>query len=204
MYQHSKYQISSGELPVNLPLIWTVLFCLWVVLELWVAVVKRASASDARGKDRGSKLVLWVTIAGSLTVSGFLRARGVAPMPAPEDALKVAAILTMVAGLVLRLTAILSLGSSFTGEVATRSDQRLYRGGLYGVVRHPSYLGMLIIFLAIGVHARDWVCLAAVLVPTTVALLYRIQVEETALRGLFGSAYDDYSRTTRRLIPGIY
>jgi len=189
---------------VNLPLIWTVLFGLWIALELWVAVVKRASASDARGKDRGSKLVLWATIAGSLTASGFLRAQGLAPMPWPEDALKIAAIAVMVAGLVLRLTAILSLGSSFTGEVATRSDQKLYRGGLYGVVRHPSYLGMVIVFLAIGIHARDWVCLAIALAPPTLALLYRIQVEETALRGLFGREYDDYSRTTKRLIPGIY
>jgi protein-S-isoprenylcysteine O-methyltransferase Ste14 len=189
---------------MNLPLIWTVLFWLWIALELWVAVVKRAPKSDSAGKDRGSKTLLWVVIAASMTASGFLRAAGLAPMPAPEDALKLASIGVMTVGLALRLAAILNLGNSFTGEVATRADQKLNRSGLYAVVRHPSYLGMLVVFLAVAVHARDWVCLTVVLVPTMVALLYRIKVEEAALRELFGAEYDDYCRTTKRLIPGIY
>jgi protein-S-isoprenylcysteine O-methyltransferase Ste14 len=189
---------------MNLPLLWSVLFWLWIALEVWVAVAKRARKADSAGKDRGSKTLLWVVIAASMTASGFLRYRGLAPMHAAEDALKLGAICIMVLGLALRLAAILNLGRSFTGEVATRSDQRLNRTGLYGVVRHPSYLGMLIVFLAVAVHARDWVCLAVVLVPTTLALLYRIHVEEQALRELFGAEYDDYCRTTKRLVPGIY
>jgi protein-S-isoprenylcysteine O-methyltransferase Ste14 len=35
-------------------------------------------------------------------------------------------------------------------------------------------------------------------------LLYRIHVEEAALMQAFGEAYRDYSRTTKRLLPGIY
>ena len=46
--------------------------------------------------------------------------------------------------------------------------------------------------------------LAAAFIPPTLAVLYRIQVEETALRGLFGDEYVAYSRTTKRLFPGIY
>jgi protein-S-isoprenylcysteine O-methyltransferase Ste14 len=42
-----------------------------------------------------------------------------------------------------------------------------------------------------------------VLGPPLAALLYRIHVEEAALRNAFDE-YDDYSRTTKRLIPGIY
>jgi protein-S-isoprenylcysteine O-methyltransferase len=53
-------------------------------------------------------------------------------------------------------------------------------------------------------HTRNWVGLAITLVPTTAALLYRIHVEEAALRQAFGQEYSDYSRATKRLIPGIY
>ena len=82
--------------------------------------------------------------------------------------------------------------------------QRLQRSGLYGLVRHPSYLGLELILLAFALHARTWACFAVVLVPTTLAVLYRIHVEETALRLAFGAEYEDYSRSTKRLIPGVY
>ncbi len=42
------------------------------------------------------------------------------------------------------------------------------------------------------------------MIPCTLALLYRIHVEEIALRQAFGAEYEDYSRTTKRLFPFIY
>jgi protein-S-isoprenylcysteine O-methyltransferase Ste14 len=42
------------------------------------------------------------------------------------------------------------------------------------------------------------------LLPTGAALLYRIHVEEQALHGAFGEEYAEYSRVTKRLIPGVY
>jgi protein-S-isoprenylcysteine O-methyltransferase Ste14 len=110
----------------------------------------------------------------------------------------------MIVGLAVRWTAILTLGKAFSSNVAIQESQTIQRSGLYSIVRHPSYLGMLIIFFAIGVHARNWLAFAVVMVPTTVALLYRIHVEEIALREAFGAEYADYSKSTKRLIPGIY
>jgi protein-S-isoprenylcysteine O-methyltransferase len=63
---------------------------------------------------------------------------------------------------------------------------------------------MLLIFLAAGLHSRTWIGLAIAIVPTTAAVLYRIHVEELALREAFGEEYAAYSRTTRRLVPGVY
>jgi protein-S-isoprenylcysteine O-methyltransferase Ste14 len=102
------------------------------------------------------------------------------------------------------MTAILTLGRSFTANVATHAAQSLQRSGLYSIVRHPSYLGMEIIFLAVGIHSRNWICLAVCVIPPTLAVLYRIHVEEIALRGLFGDEYIAYSRTVKKLIPGLY
>jgi protein-S-isoprenylcysteine O-methyltransferase Ste14 len=63
---------------------------------------------------------------------------------------------------------------------------------------------MLVIFLAIGIHSRNWISLFVVLIPTTVALLYRIHIEEIALNHAFGDAYAFYSKTTCRLLPFVY
>jgi protein-S-isoprenylcysteine O-methyltransferase Ste14 len=43
-----------------------------------------------------------------------------------------------------------------------------------------------------------------VVIAPGAALLYRIHVEERALRGAFGEEYVAYSRVTKRLVPGIY
>jgi protein-S-isoprenylcysteine O-methyltransferase Ste14 len=71
-------------------------------------------------------------------------------------------------------------------------------------VRHPSYLALLLVFLAVGLHSRNWISLAVVLVPTTAALLYRIHVAEAALAEAFGEEYVAYSKVTKRLVPGVY
>jgi len=85
-----------------------------------------------------------------------------------------------------------------------RAGQRLKRSGLYALVRHPSYLGLELILLACALHSRTWACFVAAFVPPTLAVLYRIHVEETALRRAFGAEYEDYSHSTKRLIPGVY
>jgi protein-S-isoprenylcysteine O-methyltransferase Ste14 len=110
----------------------------------------------------------------------------------------------LILGLGVRVVATVTLGSAFSTNVATREGQRLQRRGLYGVVRHPSYLGLELILLALAMHTVTWACFAVVLGPPTLAVLYRIHVEETALRLAFGADYVDYSRRTKRLIPGVF
>ena len=44
----------------------------------------------------------------------------------------------------------------------------------------------------IGIHSRNWIGLFVVLIPTTLAVLYRIHVEEIALNQAFGDAYASY------------
>ena len=75
--------------------------------------------------------------------------------------------------------------------------------GLYGIVRHPSYLGLLINALgwALAFRSGVGVLLTALLIP---ALLARIRAEEALLHAHFGSDYERYRRRTSRLIPGIY
>ena len=75
--------------------------------------------------------------------------------------------------------------------------------GIYGVIRHPSYLGLLVSSLGWGLAFNSWVgvLLAALLVPP---LLARIHAEEGLLQSQFGDEYAAYRARTSRLIPGIY
>jgi protein-S-isoprenylcysteine O-methyltransferase Ste14 len=182
--------------------LWTWLTEAWVVGEIIVAIATRARGS-AKVQDRGTQIILWIVIFGSFTISGFMKAALHPNMPGLPWLIPVALGL-LIAGLIIRTTAIVTLGRSFTANVATHAAQTIQRSGLYRIVRHPSYLGLEIIFLAAALHTRTWACFAVILIPPTIALLYRIHVEEIALRGAFGEDYVAYSRTTKRLIPGIY
>ena len=189
---------------MSLGTLWTSLYWVWIALEVAIAVGTRARQAKANVRDRGTQVMLWVAIILSLTASGWMRHLELADMHTGERWLRLASISLLAAGVVVRITAIFTLGKWFTANVATHAAQTIQRAGLYRLVRHPSYLGMEIIFLAIGSHTHDWACLAVAFIPPTLAVLYRIHVEESALLGAFGEEYADYMRTTKRLIPGVY
>lgn len=189
---------------MSLATVWTVLYVAWILLEIAIAIGTRTRSKEGKVQDRGTQILLWVVILLSLTASGWMRHLEPADMHGSERWLRPASVTLLAAGLAVRIAAILTLGKWFSANVATHEKQTIRRAGLYRFVRHPSYLGMEIIFLAIGLHAHDWACLAAAFVPPTIAVLYRIHVEEAALMGAFGEDYAAYMRTTKRLIPGVY
>jgi protein-S-isoprenylcysteine O-methyltransferase Ste14 len=172
--------------------------------EIYIAIATRTRRSSGKVRDRGSMLILWVMIVGSFTGAEFVRKMTSFPIFPGFHELRLVAVLLMVTGLAVRLTAFFSLGKAFSANVAIRDKQSLYRSGLYSVVRHPSYSGLLIIFMAAAIAEHNWLSAAIVLIFPTAALLYRIHVEEIALNEAFGSEYATYSASTKRLIPGIY
>ena len=95
------------------------------------------------------------------------------------------------------------LGNRFSGLVAIQPGHTLVTTGVYGVIRHPSYLGMLINSLGWGLAFRSGagILLTALLIPP---LLARIRAEERLLGAQFGDEYGRYSARTSRLIPGLY
>jgi protein-S-isoprenylcysteine O-methyltransferase Ste14 len=188
----------------KLELLWKILTDAWVLGEIIIALVTYTRPSQGKVQDRGTQVLLWIVIFGSFWIGGSLHGRFPFDMPGRHRVLLPLAIALIAFGLVIRATAIFTLGRAFSANVAVRASQTLQRTGLYRFVRHPSYLGLEIIILAAGLHSRTWVCLAVEFIPPTLALLYRIHVEEIALRQAFGAGYDEYSRTTKRLIPGIY
>jgi protein-S-isoprenylcysteine O-methyltransferase Ste14 len=95
------------------------------------------------------------------------------------------------------------LGRRFSGLVAIQPVHTLVTTGVYSVIRHPSYLGLLVNSLGWGLAFRSGVgvLLTALSIPP---LLARIRAEEMLLRTQFGADYDAYRARTSRLIPGLY
>jgi protein-S-isoprenylcysteine O-methyltransferase Ste14 len=195
---------ARGEVCMIVSKLFMILFWAWTASEALLQFAMRTRSRAGVSKDRGSLILLLLVI--FLSVWGALSYRPTPGQMLPGDpkTFGLAALALMSAGMAVRAYAILTLGNAFSTNVAIRATQRLKTNGLYRWLRHPSYTGMLLIFAAIGVAARNWVSLAIMLAFPTAALLYRIHVEERALSEAFGAEYSIYSKATKRLVPGIY
>jgi protein-S-isoprenylcysteine O-methyltransferase Ste14 len=119
------------------------------------------------------------------------------------DGIRWLGVVIFLAGGVLRLWPIFILQQQFSGLVAIQSGHRLRTTGIYSVIRHPSYLGIVVNALGWGLVFRSSVgiLLALLNIPPLIA---RIQSEEKMLAFQFGSEYEAYRAHTSRFIPGIY
>jgi protein-S-isoprenylcysteine O-methyltransferase Ste14 len=112
-------------------------------------------------------------------------------------------VILFAAGGALRIWPVFVLRNRFSGLVAIQPEHSLVTNGVYGVIRHPSYLGLLVNSLgwALAFRSMIGVLLTAFTIPP---LLARIRAEETLLRSQFGGEYDAYCARTSRLIPWLY
>jgi protein-S-isoprenylcysteine O-methyltransferase Ste14 len=180
-----------------------VVILLFPLSEIFLSIVKRARGDVTRA-DRGSMRLLWLAIGlgvGLAIASQWVPSAG---MRISELLRQASSLILLLGGLALRWMAILTLGRHFTVQVVIRRDHELVERGLYRVLRHPSYAGLLIAFLGLGIHFANWLSLAALMLPIGAAVLYRIGTEEKALRQAFGASWESYRSRTKRLIPRIY
>ena len=187
-----------------LPVIFKVLYVSWIVTEILVLTMTRTRNGGGTISDRGSLRVLWVTIMVSLTAGMWVGAAYKPTAMHGQHWVGPVCVILIAVGLVIRWTAIYTLGKSFSANVAIHATQTLNRSGLFRYMRHPSYTGLALIFMAMGLSTHNWLGLAIIVIGPMVALVYRIHVEEHALTAAFGTEYVEYSRTTKRLVPGVY
>jgi protein-S-isoprenylcysteine O-methyltransferase Ste14 len=119
------------------------------------------------------------------------------------DTIRWLGVILFAAGGAQRIWPVFVLGRRFSGLVAIQPGHTLVTSGVYGVIRHPSYLGLLVNSLgwALAFRSGVGVLLTVLLIPP---LLARIRAEERLLRTEFGGEYDAYCGSTSRLIPGLY
>jgi protein-S-isoprenylcysteine O-methyltransferase Ste14 len=109
-----------------------------------------------------------------------------------------------VAGIALRMWAILTLDKFFTFVVGIAADHRVVQHGPYRLLRHPGYAGALLTLLGIGIALANWLSLLLIVAVPVLALGIRITVEEATLASALGAEYLSYADRTARLIPGLW
>jgi protein-S-isoprenylcysteine O-methyltransferase Ste14 len=104
-----------------------------------------------------------------------------------------AGLLLMCAGIVLRVIAKQTLGEFFAVRVTLRKDHKLITKGVYRYIRHPLYLGMLLIYASVPFLLGLWWVALIVTLPCVATILARVNVEEKALEAFFGKAWQRHA-----------
>jgi protein-S-isoprenylcysteine O-methyltransferase Ste14 len=168
------------------------------------ALFSEGNLSTGEREDRANRWVL-----AAFAVLGLLSAYVPAYTDRHEiwtidgDAVRWIGVALFAAGGVLRLWPVFVLGRRFSGLVAIQPGHTLVTDGIYKVIRHPSYLGLLAgsFGWALAFRSGAGLLLAALMI---VPLISRIRAEEALLRDQFGSDYEAYCARTSRLVPGLY
>lgn len=157
---------------------------------------------DMKEREKGQQRI--VALSGMLLVSSFIVAGldyrwGWSHLP---DIIVVIASVMLLVSYAL-YAEVLRENVYLSRVVEVQADQQVVDTGLYGIVRHPMYSAVSLLYLSIPLVLGSWWALVT-MTPCIVMLVLRIQNEEKVLtEGLAG--YADYKRRVRyRMIPFVW
>ena len=187
-----------------LPVAYALLGCFFLVERL-LRQGPDAASLEAGQSDQGTTRAIGRAFGQSLfalAVAPLLHRWRLGRLSAPG--LAWGGIAAMVAGLTVRVWAARVLGAYYTRTLRTSSTQSLVEEGPYRLVRHPGYLGVLLLWLGAGLASANVLVAGLIAISMGRAYRRRIRSEEAMLTNTFGEDYVAYTRRTRRLIPWVY
>jgi protein-S-isoprenylcysteine O-methyltransferase Ste14 len=145
--------------------------------------------------------IAFVTVAGLVAylVNPAAMTWAAAPFPAW---LRWAGAATFIAGGMLLIWTMHTLGPNLTDTVVTRRNHTLVTAGPYRWVRHPFYGAIALSLTASALMAASWFLIATG-VAVVALLVTRTDAEEARLLSRFGNSYDAYMKRTGRFLPRI-
>ena len=177
-----------------------------VVVTLAISAVAEL-ALQVRTRSTGDRdpSYVWMIVGSTAGVGLAFAAADTGPdLPGPRWLPAVAGLAVMWAGFILRFWSVRTLGRFFRVEVTVAEDQHVVDTGPYAHVRHPSYTGLLIFYLGLGIALDSYLSVAAAVLLPLAAVVHRIGHEEWMLRDQLGEPYAVYSERTTRLIPRVW
>ena len=182
------------------------LFSLAVGLQAFSSTEGIRGGKGEEGKlvsrQRIVRIVLVLSLYAALFFIPFFDRRGIGVMGS-EDLVRWAGVALSAIGFGLVFLSGLALGRQYSADVTIQKEHQLITSGIYRLIRHPRYLGVIALSIGVSCIFRSWIGLAASIIFFAI-LLFRIRDEEDTLANEFGEAWDKYCLNSWRLIPYLY
>ena len=177
---------------------------LWFLSENILGRMTRVKSGETKSQDKYSLIVVQIAVMTGMFLGIFCGLNKFGVLSLDPIITATWGLIFLIAGIVFRWTAILTLRKYFSVYVRIREDHKVVKNGLYKYLRHPSYTGSLISFFGLGLYFRSIWSILFLMVPLFLAYLYRMNCEEKALIQALGNEYIEYTKSTKRLIPWVY
>jgi protein-S-isoprenylcysteine O-methyltransferase Ste14 len=188
---------------MNFEILFLTISAMWVTSEVMLGILVR-STKNSQDQDKGTLKLLNIIIYSCVTLAVIFGFSGIGYIHTTTSIIPWIGLCVIIAGLMIRWTAILTLRKYFTVNVVIQSNHRIIKNGMYRFVRHPSYSGAIISFCGLGLAFCNGISIIVLTVPITIAFLKRIHIEEKALMSAFGEEYINYRKISWALFPWLY
>ena len=171
-----------------------------------LAAARRRAGAEARGNaTRSRRSMLGIVVQGSAFVAAGIGRIDVMldPLGARSVVDATIVLLLMIGTVGLFVWASRTMGRNWSIVARTREDHRLIETGPFAFVRHPLYVALFLMTVAIAVAYGHLTHLVVGIPLFAIGSWLRIGEEERLLRAMFGTAYEHYARRVKRFVPTI-
>jgi protein-S-isoprenylcysteine O-methyltransferase Ste14 len=177
---------------------------LWLALGIFWLIGALTAKRAQRTQSPGSRIVQFIPVTAAFFL---LFSRPVWPhwlrrpfYPEGSLAFEWLGLALTATGIGFAIWARLWIGRNWSGLVTIKEHHELIQNGPYALVRHPIYSGFLLAMLGTAlVHGELYGLLAFPLAALGWTL--KLRMEESFMVQQFGSAYLDYKRRVKALVP---
>jgi protein-S-isoprenylcysteine O-methyltransferase Ste14 len=177
--------------------------CLYGFFEVFMNLKQKSKGTVTASGDKGSLWLLYSLITIGYFLAFSIGATKIGRIYYWNTFFAIGVVLILI-GLIIRIQSILTLKQFFTYSVAKVENHKLIDTGLYKNIRHPGYLGQVLIFAGISTSLSNLLSILLMMIPVTIGYIYRIKVEESFMIDQLGEIYLNYQKRTKRIIPMIY
>ena len=145
----------------------------------------------------------WITV---LTIEGLFLVWDLSKQPQSLFSSSVGNIIGLALSIIVFAILVagqVTLFRNYSSLLVIHKDHQLITHGIYRFTRNPIYLANLMLFIGFPIYAASLYgfLTSLVLIPI---FLNRIRLEERLLVEAFPDTFQEYKKTTKRLIPFIY
>jgi protein-S-isoprenylcysteine O-methyltransferase Ste14 len=175
---------------------------IYLKLKNPAALERRMHAGPAAETRTAQKIIItggFLSLPAVMIFSAFDHRFGWSPVPTAVSLIGDALV-----AIGLGITTLVIIQNSYAAaNITVEASQKVISTGLYGIVRHPMYVGVLIMVVGIPLALDSWWGLV-ILIPAVIVLALRILDEEKALKQEL-DGYNEYTQKVHyRLVPYVW
>jgi len=111
-------------------------------------------------------------------------------------------LIIAIIGAIIACSSRYRLGKNWSLSVQKKESHQLIKKGIYKIIRHPIYTGLLLLFIGNAIIVGDYRAIIAVLIVFA-SFWFKLKKEEKLLTETFGTEYEEYKNQTKALIPYV-